>query len=778
MSGRVCYVSGGYIFPVRGAIVSEALFKPTACILCECNCGIEAELGGEDGRRLLRVRGDKRHPSSRGYACEKAHRLDYYQHGRDLLTSPLRRKADGGFEELDWDTAITEVAARLESVRDRFGGDSIFYYGGGGQANHLPGAYSTATRRALGSRYRSSALAQEKTGEIWVSDRMIGASTRADFDHCDVAFFLGKNPWHSHSIPRARVTLKEIAKDPARTLIVVDPRRTETAELADIHLAVRPGHDAWLLAALLAIIVADDGIDHAFLSAHAVGLEAVLEAIRAVDPSVACERAGLDEGLVRRAAKAIGEAKAFASFEDLGVQMNHNSTLTSYLHRLLILLTGSLGKPGTHFIPTPLVNITSGSSGRKSPVVGAPIISGLVPCNMIAEEIVTQHPKRYRAMLVEAANPAHSLADSKRMREALRSLDTLVVIDVAMSETAALSDYVLPAATQFEKAEASFFNFDFPENYFHLRPRLFAPPPGRLPEAEIHARLAEALGVVTEADYAPLRAARERGMAAYAAALMETVLSDPRLSFQAPVILYRTLGLPVDIAEGAVLLGVCFKVAMEHGASLSRAGFEGAPLELSLRLFQAIIESPSGVVFAVDDWSEVRARIATPDRKVHLALPDLLESFAALLRSPIEARDQRFPLVLSAGERRAFTANTIIRDPAWRKKDPDGCLRLSPADAEELGVASGDTVRLVTKRDALLVVAEVSPSMQRGHISLPNGLGISDGSAAATGAAPNELTASEDRDPFVGTPWHKSVPARIERVAQASLTRSGSPLVP
>ena len=254
-------------------------------------------------------------------------------------------------------------------------------------------------------------------------------------------------------------------------------------------------------------------------------------------------------------------------------------------------------------------------------------------------------------------------------------------------------------------------------------------------------------------------------MAAYAAALMEHVISDPRLSFQAPVVLYRTLGLPVESAEGAVLLGICFKLAMEHHASVARAGFEGAPLEIALRVFSAILEKPSGVVFALDEWSGVLDRIATPDRKLHLALPDLLETFSALLAAPREARDPRFPLVLSAGERRAFTANTIIRDPAWRKKDREGCLRLSPADAEELGVASGETVRLVTKRDALLVVAEVSPSMQRGHVSLPNGLGVSDGSTAATGAAPNELTASEDRDPFVGTPWHKSVPARIERVS-------------
>ena len=160
-------------------------WQPTACNLCECNCGIEVELGGDDGRRFVRVRGDKQHPSSRGYACEKPHRLDYYQNGRDRLRAPLRRKPDGSFEEIDWDTAIREVAARFAAVRDTHGGASIFYYGGGGQGNHLPGACSAATRAALGSTYRSNALAQEKTGEFWVSANMLGVASRGDAEHCE-----------------------------------------------------------------------------------------------------------------------------------------------------------------------------------------------------------------------------------------------------------------------------------------------------------------------------------------------------------------------------------------------------------------------------------------------------------------------------------------------------------------------------------------------------------------------------------------------------------------
>ncbi len=745
-------------------------WKPTACILCECNCGLQVQLGGDDGRRIVRVRGDKAHPVSQGYACEKAHRLDYYQNGRDRLTRPLRRRDDGTFEEIDWDTAITEVAQRLAAVRDAHGGESIFYYGGGGQGNHLPGAYASATRRALGSRYRSNALAQEKTGEMWVSGRMLGNYTRGDFEHCDVAMFIGKNPWHSHSIPRARVVLKQIAKDPKRTMIVVDPRRSETAAMADIHLQVRPGADAWLLAAMVGVLVQGDRLDREFLSAHTEGVESIEAAFAEVPVAEYCERAGVPEALVRQAVDVLAGAERLASFEDLGVQMNRHSTLVSYLHRLVWMLTGNFGREGTHYVPTSLVSLAGGGGAkeRRTPVVDARIVAGLVPCNVIAEEILTDHPKRYRAMIVEAANPAHSLADSPRFREALAALDTVVVIDVAMSETARLADYVLPSSSQFEKAEATFFNFEFPHNAFHLRPPLMEPPPGPLSEAEIHARLVEALGAIAEEDLAPLREAAQQGHMAYAQAFMAQVMGDRRKAGLAPVILYRTLGptLRDGLAEGAVLWGAALRHAMAQGPSMAKAGFEGPPVVAAGTLFEAILDTPTGVVFAIDDWETTFSRVK--GGTIQLVLSDLLECMSELAEEPSAGSDQ-FPLVLSAGERRSLTANTIVRDPQWRNKALQDALRVSPADAEALGIETGDRVRLHTKRGDAEVVVAVSDMMRAGHVSLPNGLGLGypaeDGERAVTGVPANELTSLEDRDPFVGTPWHKYVPARIEALA-------------
>src|SRR5258707_8524127 len=145
----------------KGNPVMVSDCQSTACILCECNCGIVVQL---DGRRLIKIRGDKEHPASQGYTCNKALRLDHYQNSRNRLTSPLRRRADGSYEEIDWDTAIVEIAEGFSKIRDEHGGDKIFYYGGGGQGNHLGGAYSGAFLKAIGAAYPPNALGQEEDG--------------------------------------------------------------------------------------------------------------------------------------------------------------------------------------------------------------------------------------------------------------------------------------------------------------------------------------------------------------------------------------------------------------------------------------------------------------------------------------------------------------------------------------------------------------------------------------------------------------------------------------
>ncbi len=753
--------------------------QSTACILCSINCGIKVQTETAGGqRRITKIIGDKAHPVSQGYVCEKVQRLDYYQNGADRLRSPMRRRADGTYEAVDWDTAIREVAQRLRNVRDLHGGDKILYYGGGGQGNHLCGAYGDSLLKALGVKYRSNALAQEKTGEFWVGGKMLGVGTHPDFEHAEVAVFVGKNPWQSHGFPRARAVLREIARDPARCMVVIDPRRSETAAMADYHLQIRPGTDAWCLAALAGILAQENLVNRDWMAAHARGFEDVEPALRAVPVAEYARQCGVDESLLRDVARRIGSAASVSVMEDLGLQMSVHSTLGSYLQRLLWLTTGHYGRPGTANPFVPFVALSQASKGettkqqgprkaRVSPVAGARIIIGLIPCNVIPEEILTDHPNRYRAMIVESGNPVHSLADSQRMREAMRALEFSVVIDVAMTETARQVDYVLPASSQFEKAEATFFNLEFPRNAFHLRQPLFEPLAGTRSEAEIHARLLEAMGELSGRDYRPLRAAARLGLYPFTAAFLAAVALKPRLMKVVGVLLYRTLGatLPAGMETAAVVWGMCLMYVRAYPAEAKRAGFGGPFPVAANRLFRAMLDNPSGVVFGERNEAECWQAIAQPGHRINLHIPEMIAEMARL-NEGLDTTSEEYPFVLSAGERRTETANTAVRDASWHRKGIYGALRVSPQDADALGCASGDIVRLSTARASACVAVEVSDMMQPGHVSLPNGTGIEyvddNGNTVCMGAAPNEFTDTSRRDFLAGTPWHKHIPARLE----------------
>ncbi|MBI5104491.1 MAG: molybdopterin-dependent oxidoreductase [Solirubrobacterales bacterium] len=746
--------------------MSQPEWKPSACILCACNCGIEVQV--EDGI-IVRVKGDKAHPASKGYACEKAQRLPYYQRNPRLL-APMRRRPDGGYEEVGWDTAIREVAAGLARVRDEHGGSSIFYYGGGGQGNHLGGAYSGALRHALGVRFSSNALAQEKTGEFWVDAHLFGhmAHTAPDFERAEVAVFVGKNPWMAHGFPHARPTLKAIAADPDRALVVIDPRRSETAAMADFHLQVAPGKDAFLLAALLAILVQEDLVDHAFLESRTENAEAVLAAVRDVDVDDHCRRAGVDAELARAAARRIGAAASVSILEDLGIQQAPHSTLSSYLEKLLWALTGNFARPGctslhTSFSPGGLIG-RSRESRRRTPVTGERVIGGMFPAAAIPDAVLSDDPARFRAAIVESSNPVHSLPDSPRMREAMAALEFSVVIDITMTETAACASYVLPAPTQFEKHECTFFNLEFPNNYFHLRHPVLPAPDGPLIEAELHRRLVRELGALTDEDVAGLREAADAGLDAYAAAFGARMAERPHLMGLATVVLYETLGpaLPGGAAAAAALWGSAQLCAATYPDSIRAAGFDGEGTALGNALFEAALGNPRGITFSVDDHDASWRWIAQhrPSGRLDLAIPELLDELGALPGEP-DVADPDFPLVLSAGERRSGSAMTLMRDPEWRKRDAEGALRMSPADAASLGLADGDRATVVTARGRRTAAVEVSDMMRAGHVSLPNGYGL-DFNGTVTGIAPNELTSGDRRDPVAGTPWHKTVPARVE----------------
>lgn len=749
--------------------------ESTACILCSRNCGLRVEI---DGRSLVRIRGDEAHPSSRGYLCQKAARLEHYQNHADRLRQPLKRTAEGRFEPIGWDQALDEIASRLVAIRDRHGGKAFAFAGGGGQGNHLGGAYGRQLRAAMRSHFAYNSLGQEKTGDFWVNGRLFGRQTchtTEDVEHADYVLFIGCNPFQAHGIPNARDTLRELRKDAARTMVVVDPNRTETARQADIHLQLRPGTDAFLLAAMLAIILREGLHDREFIARHCTGFDEVERQLRRVPIEEYVRRADVPLEDVERVARGFAAARRACVRVDLGTQHTLHTTLNAYLEKLLWLAAGKFGREGTNNLHASLLPILGHTDERRESR-GKPLlrtahhrmhpIAGILPPSILPDEILRPGEDRIRAVVVDSANPLLTWPDSAAYEKAFSSLELLVVVDVAMTETARLAHYVLPAASQFEKWEATGFNLEFPDNYFHLRHPLFEPLGEALPEPEIYTRLLEKMGVIP-ARFPVLSAiARlEPGAAQrlpFLGALAATLAARPRWAPFAASILYRTLGptLPGGAAAAAFLLPLAAQYAAEHAPAVRRAGHRGGRLTLGSRLFDAILEQRAGVVMSRHAYEEVWSLVRNPDRKIHLAIPEMLAAMDSLAEKSPDAPGD-YPFILMAGERRSYNANQIFRDPAWRKVDKQGAMRMHPEDAAGLGLADGGAAVVRSAKGALEVTLELDDGIRRGVVTLPHGYGASFDGKGPIGPAINRLTASEHCDPFTKTPYHKHVPVQV-----------------
>ena len=754
----------------------------SACILCPDNCGIKIRV--EDGH-LTEIRGDPEHPKTRGYICQKATRLDFYQNPTHRLRTPLRRRSDGRFEPISWDQAIEEIARKLVAIRDEYGGHTIAHYGGGGQGNHLGGAYANSLRAALDTDYYYSVLAQEKTGGFWVDGRLFGAQVchpMPDPEGADVVLFIGTNPWQSHGFPRARAVIQKIAGDPSRTMIVIDPTRTETARKADIHLQVRPGGDAHLMLAMLGCLVQEDLVDHDFLDARTVGFEGLKARLADIPISSYAQTAGVDPVQVREVARLLASAKRGCVRTDLGLEHSLHSTLNLYLSKLLFLLTGHFAKKGTHAFHSVLMPLIRhspdpGDGAVKTRVTGMSEIGKLFPPNILPLEIDTDHPERTRAVFVESANPLHTGADTAAYRKAFAKLDLLVVVDVVMTETAKTADYILPAPTQFEKLEATFFNFDFPENYFHLRHPVLDPPDDLIPEPELHRRLVVAMGEIPPRfpilELAARIHRRFPSLRIFPIALSAAVKLRPHWEKYWPLILLDTLGraLPKGQSAAAVLWGVCGPFVEEHEKAVRRAGITAGRAGLAEAMFQKLLDSVSRVAFSLHTEEEQWSHIRHKDGKIHLEIPELIEEVHELYDwNPNPA----YPLVLLAGERRSYNANTIIRGEEWRKSGASGALKMHPKDAEERNLAHQDIVRCDSPWGSVQVTLEVTNSMRIGVVSLPHGYGLDSDHQeknVKNGAAANDLTSLEHCDPIAKTPYHKFIPVTVYAIREVQSTQ-------
>jgi anaerobic selenocysteine-containing dehydrogenase len=321
---------------------------PTVCVLCSHNCGIRVDV--EDGR-ITKVVADERNPITRGYLCNKAFSVARYVDHAQRVQHPLRRRADGSFERIDWDTALREIAAKLGAIRDTHGGHTIGLAGIGGQANHMDGAFGLSWLGAVGSKRWYNAFAQEKHQHFLMDQWMFDSAPSSWFhmDQANARFLLvmGTNPRISNRGHNANDTFKRLSEDEAVKLVVLDPRETETTAHADRHVRVAPGTDAWFLLGMAATIAGSEGLaDAKFLAERTEGLEALRERLAKVDVAEMARRCGIERDEIVAVARDYASAPSAAIMYDLAVEQTPFSSLISYLIRVLTVLTGNVGRPG------------------------------------------------------------------------------------------------------------------------------------------------------------------------------------------------------------------------------------------------------------------------------------------------------------------------------------------------------------------------------------------------------------------------------------------------
>lgn len=424
--------------------------------MCEAICGVLVTV--EDGR-VTDIRGDESDPLSHGHICPKAVALKDLQEDPDRLTTPVRRTASG-WEPMGWSEAYTLVADRLLGIQREHGRNAVGVYLGNpnvhslGAMTHLPTAL-----RLLRTRNRFSATSVDQLPHMLASYLLYGHQLMvpvADIDRTSYLLMLGANPLASNgsmmTAPGFGRRLRELRRRGGR-VVVIDPRRTETAAVADEHHFVRPGTDAAFLLALIHQVIADG---HAKPASYVDGLDAVTAAVAEWTPERAAAASGIPAEVIRRIAGEFAGADRAACYGRVGVSTQQFGTVCQWAVQVLNIITGNLDRPGGTMIPRPAVDTLRGI-GRghvgawKSRVRGLAEFGGELPASAMAEEMLTHGEGQIRAMVTIAGNPVLSTPNGRKLDEGLAGLEFMVAVDPYINETTRHADVILPPTPPLER---------------------------------------------------------------------------------------------------------------------------------------------------------------------------------------------------------------------------------------------------------------------------------------------------------------------------------------
>lgn len=740
--------------------------QKTSCSLCGRNCGLEVEV---EGNRIVKVKPDKENTKSEGYICRKGLNIAYQQHNADRVNYPLKKVGDS-FERISWETAIAEISKKLKATLDKHGPRALAWMVSG-QGCHFGIGFLSLLCRSLGSRYLYSAGGQEHTGRYWAHGLTMGSQELVfshDIENTEMLVALGWNPLMSHGIEQAGKKVRAIAKNPDQLLVAIDPRVSETAKIADIHLPLRVGTDALLLRAMIAIILTEGMHDKKYVEEHVADLDEILPWFSGFDIKGALRVCEVACDQVHSLCKELTTRK-WCMRDDLGILMNRHSSLVSYLMVVLLAVCGRICTPGGNYFrgliagkfhPTPEPD---DPNIWRTLVSDIPEIHSMFPPNVMPEEIMNDHPDRVRAVFTYGSNPLRSYADTTAYEEAFGKLDLLVSTEMVMSETARLAHYILPSKSAFESWDSTFFFSTFPDVFFQMRRPIVEAEGEQKEGGEAFTLLADAMGLIPEIPEPLYAAGRTGDIDTYHTALTDFLASNPECKEKLPFVLAKTLGTGMGSAHLASLYGMLREREQALVREAERAGFAPGPNQ-GLEMYKAVIDHPEGVVLGKRDPETSIESLLTRDGKFHLYSAEAAEWITEIepeREEKLLERDERYPFILMAGRHMDMNANTNMRDPKWNEGRRPCTLAMNPADAEKLDISDGEMVKVITDAGEESIELEITDSARRGQVIIPHGFGlIYDG--VKFGVNVNRLTKNTHRDRVAATPLHRYVPCRVE----------------
>ncbi len=706
--------------------------------------------------------------------------IKHYQHHADRLTHPLKKVGDT-FEKITWEQALDEVAQKLSAITGEHGSRSLALMMGGGTIGCPSQAvFAVNVLRGLGSQYFYSALAQELTGRFWADGKTYGSQhlhTTPHLDETDMLLTVGWNPMMSHHTPQARRVLTKLSKDPDKLLVVVDPRRSETARIANTHLAIRPGTDALFYRAMISIILDQGWHDQNYIEQHVRGFKTISPWFTDFDAKAALDVCELDYEKVREVCQLFATRNS-SHHSDLGVLMTRHSTLISYLENVLLAICGRIGVNGGNVFPIGLRG--GGGKPRETPderesrlwrtvSTDYPVIAGTYPPNVMPEEILTEHADRLRAVIVSGANPLRSYADTSAYEEAFKRLDLLVTVEIAMTETAALSHYILPAQSAYESWDGGVeIEGGFPKIFLQMRQPVLKPEEERIEAAEIFLRLADRLNLIPDIPETLYEAAESRDRLKFGMALMQFLKSDPRAGKSLPFVLAKTLGKKLGSVQQASIWGLLQTLPPLVQDMAKRLGFQSGP-GLGEELFQTVLNHPQGFWLGevdVGHWDHFKM-LATEDGRIHLDIPEMAdwiqEIEPALETEKMKDGEDEYPFIMSSGRHMDYNASTQMRNPIWNQGKRACTALMHPGDAETFGFNDGQVVKITTEAGEEKIELEVTKATRSGYIMIPHGFGLTY-QGEIYGANANRLAKNTHRDRIAGTPLHRYIRCRVTPV--------------